>query len=109
MTALPYGITITVVRPGKRDKYGDETPGTEHAIDGCAVYPRTSGESTDQRDTVVIGLTLLAPYGVDLKATDKVRLPDGTTYQVDGEPGPWSSPLTGWQPGVQAALERVTG
>lgn len=106
---FPFGVTVTVIRQGTVDRYGDRQPGAEVEVAGCAVFPRTSTESLDGRDTVVIGLTLLPPASADIKATDKVRLPDGATYQVVGEPGPWSSPLTGWAPGLQVALERVTG
>lgn len=107
---FPFGITVTVERSGKPNKYGDKPPPVEHTISGVTVYPRTSSEATDNRDTVVIGLTMLAPHGSDVKATDVIRFPDGTKYQVDGEPGSWGpSPFTGWKPGMQVALERVTG
>src|SRR5690606_21170912 len=75
---LPHGETVTIVRPGPptQDEYGNDVPGTPVEIDvpGCGVAPRTSSEITDARDTVIVGLTLYAPAGTDLRATDRVRV-----------------------------------
>lgn len=103
-----YGVTVTVLRP-TRDRYGDITGQSSHAIDGCGIAPRASTESTDRRDTVITGLTLMAPTGADLLATDLVQLPDGTRWEVDGDLSAPSSPFTGWSPGVHVALTRATG
>lgn len=73
------------------------------------LYPRTSVELVDGRDTIITGTVLLAPPGADLRATDRIRLPDGSEHEVRGAPGTWLSPLTGWHPGIQAVLEEVTG
>ncbi|MEU5853944.1 hypothetical protein ABZ799_01330 [Nocardiopsis dassonvillei] len=104
-----HPITVTVKRAGGRDREGDPLPGTEHTIDGCAQYPQTSSEAATTGTTVITGRVLLAPYGADIRSEDRVILPDGSEWAVDGDPGPWSSPLTGWQPGTQVALERVKG
>ncbi|PRX95574.1 hypothetical protein [Allonocardiopsis opalescens] len=104
-----HPITVTVRRPGARDRYGDPLPGTEHTVEGCAVYPRTSTETAVTGTTVITGRTLLAPIGADIAPDDQVVLPDGSLWSVVGDTGPWSSPLTGWAPGLEAALERVQG
>jgi hypothetical protein len=103
-----HGVTITVHRTTS-DRYGDTTDAVSHVIEGCGIAPHSSTESTDRRDTVVTGLTLLAPAGADLVATDVVELPDGALWSVSGDPRAPQSPFTGWQPGIRAALTRVTG
>lgn len=102
-------IDITVVRPGSRDKWGDSTGESRHVIRNCVFYPRTSSESTDNRDTVITGITVLVPAGSDIESTDKVEFPDGTRYEVDGMPGSWVSPSSSWKPGMQVDLREVTG
>lgn len=79
--------TVIVVRAPKVDRLDDPPTGTppEHTIEGCAVLPRTSHE--EERGWVVVeGRMIIAPYGADVLADDKVKV-DGTTWDVDGEPG----------------------
>jgi hypothetical protein len=114
---LPNGDTVTIVRPGPptRDGYGNDVPGTpvEIPIPGCGLAPRDgtgagSNELTDARDTVFVGLTLYAPHGTDIRATDRVRV-GGDLYDVVGFPGSFRSPFTGSTGPVVASLELVTG
>jgi hypothetical protein len=106
---LPFGETITVRRPGGTDQRGDPEPATTHTVTDCAFAPRASTEAVDRRDTVVIGITLYAPPDADIQPTDQIVRADGTVWEVDGEPGDWLTPFTGWHPGLQIALKRVTG
>jgi hypothetical protein len=115
--ALEKGDTVTIVRPGppSRDAYGNDVPGppTETPVPGCSVAPRDgtgagANELTDARDTVFVGLTLYAPYGTDIRATDRVRV-GGDLYDVVGLPGTFRSPFTGSTGPVVASLELVTG
>lgn len=79
--------TVTVVRAPKVDRL-DDTPVGEpptHDIKGCAVLPRTSREE-DRGWVIVEGRMVIAPFGADVLADDKVRI-DGVTWDVDGEPG----------------------
>nr|WP_307818806.1 hypothetical protein [Streptomyces sabulosicollis] len=118
MRALPHGETVTIVRPGASigyDEYGAEIPGPaeEISVPGCGVAPRDGNaaggnEQTQARDTVIIGLTLYAPAGTDLRPTDQVRVA-GVLYDVEGQAGTFKSPFTGSGGPVVAALERVTG
>ena len=117
MRALSQGETVTVLRPGPaaQDAYGNDVPGTptEIPVLGCAVAPRDgtgagANEIVDARDTVITGLTLWAPYGTDIRATDRIRVA-GIVYEVDGQPGSFRSPFTGSTGPVVAALELVTG
>lgn len=117
MHVLPQGDTVTILRPGPatQDAYGNDVPGapTEIPVPGCAVAPRDgtgagANEIVDARDTVITGLTMWAPYGTDIRATDRIRVA-GLVYEVDGQPGSFRSPFTGSTGPVVAALELVTG
>lgn len=104
-------VAITVERGGTDPRTGDPLPNpVTHVINGCAVYPRTSGETSSLGTEVVVGLTVLAPYDADIASSDVVRVPDDADpWEVDGEPGRWRSPFSGWRPGCQFALTRQRG
>lgn len=119
MRNLPNGETVTVIRPGPptQDEYGNDVPGTptETDIPGCGIAPREGAgggseilQAQQVRDTVITGLTLYAPYGTDLRATDRVRV-GGAVYEVQGQPGAFASPFTGSTGPVMAALQLITG
>lgn len=117
MHELPHGDTVTIVRPGAptRDPYGNYIPGpaTEIPVPGCGVAPRdgtsaSNNELTDARDTVITGLTVFAPSGTDVRATDKMRV-GGDLYDVVGLPGSFRSPFTASAGPVVVSLELVTG
>lgn len=110
---LPAGRSVTVIRryPAGFDAYGDPLPSLEttEVIDGCGWYPRASPEvDAPGRAGVIKGLTLFVPYDTDLTYLERVEV-DGTTWEVDGEPGSWWNPLTGDTPGRQVALRRREG
>jgi hypothetical protein len=96
--------TVTVVRPPGRDRFGDPRPGTniEHDIPGCLIAPGPSGENLDAANQVDTHLSVYAPPGADVTATDQVRV-SGDLYQVVGAPRRWATA------GVEIALHRVTG
>lgn len=97
------GITVTVQR-AIYDRYSDATYTDHHTVEGCLEYPTDSVENgaalTDLR-------TLLTPNGADIKHTDRVLI-RGVAYQVRGLAKEWIDPFTGWSPGTQVDLERVT-
>lgn len=97
--------------PGGFDEYGDPIEGTQDSIilDGAFTAPRESPEIDGRgRNGVIVGLTLFAPYGADLRYTDQVEV-DGELYDIEGEPGRWRNPLTSWEAGTQVALTRAQG
>jgi hypothetical protein len=113
-----YGFTVEHER-GIRDLvHGDLTWTALDPLEGCAWAPRTAEENEDNRTTVIVGLTLYGPFGADIRFDDRMILPDmpgaapqprkQRTYKVIGDPGVWHNPLTGWKPGLEVALERVT-
>ena len=116
---VPNGVTITRVRTGAspgRDPWGVPIPGpvTETDLHGVVVTPRqqapdVGGDQQQARDTVIVGLTVYAPLGTDVRTTDRFRV-RGQMYEVTGEPGDWGrSPFTGTPGCVQFLLDRVTG
>lgn len=105
------GETVTVHRwaSGGTDAHGNTTDTwTDATVDGVAVSPRQGEESGNNRDAVIVGLTLYFPAGTDLSAKDEVTV-RGSRCQIIGEPGVWINPYTGVTRGVQAAVERVEG
>lgn len=108
--SLPFGETVVVHRRAPRDDFGQPVPSSTHSIEGVGIAPRRSTEAnTPARNTLVYGLTAYLPFDADIRATDVVERPDGTRWNVIGEPMRWRSPLTGWQPGTEVDLERATG
>lgn len=107
---FPFGITVKINR-SVQNKFGDITRTYHHSIDGCMLAPRYSTESTENRTSVIVGFSLFGPpQDGDSRvfATDEVETPDGLKWRVVGEAAEWVSPFTGWRPGFEAAVERVT-
>ena len=100
--------TVSIVRQSE-NAYGDHTPGLDHDVTGCAIWPTTGTETVaGGMDVVVFGLTVLMPPGTDVLSTDTV-LARGVTYMVNGEPTLYQSPLTGTQSGIEVQLKTETG
>jgi hypothetical protein len=115
----PFGETVRILRTGPspgRDPRGQPLPGPDESFDvpGCVVTPReqtpTVGGSEQQgRDTVIVGWTVYAPAGTDIRTTDRARI-RGVDCDITGEPGDWGrNPFTGLRGVVQFAADRVTG
>jgi hypothetical protein len=120
---MMYGRTVVVFRE-TRDDFGDVTVVDEREVHGCAWFPRQSVEDAGGGSSafagartsassgavqVSTGLTMLCPSGSGITATHRVRLPDGTVWQVTGAAGMWQNPLTGWTPGDTVELDQTTG
>jgi endonuclease YncB( thermonuclease family) len=103
--------TVTLIRrtKGVPDAFGNDT-WTTAATPVQAVYaPGSSSENVGQgRDALTLQPTVYLPGGTDVRAVDAVVI-DGDTFEVDGEPIDWRHALTGWNPGVEVRLRRVTG
>ena len=79
---------------------------TEESWGPCAVAPRYATESTDPRvPPVIVGKTVYGPTRA-LDSDDRLVI-DGEVYEVDGLPGEWSSPFTGWAPGIEVPVKRA--
>ncbi|WP_030757213.1 hypothetical protein [Streptomyces sp. NRRL F-5135] len=115
----PFGETVRILRTGLspgRDPRGQPLPGPDESFDvyGCVVTPRAQtlqvgGPEQQGRDTVIVGYTVYAPPGTQVRTTDKARI-RGEVCEITGEPGDWGrSPFTGTRGPVQVAADRVTG
>lgn len=103
--------TMTRVRPGKKDGFGNRTASTtpDLPIEGCLFAPGNSWEMDSAANQVGDIDTVFAPYGSDgqppdVLASDQIRRANGDLYQVIGRPKDW-----GARNGVQLVVERVTG
>ncbi|MFE0021910.1 hypothetical protein [Amycolatopsis sp. NPDC059021] len=103
------GQQLTVERPAGTNRFGDPLPATEHPIDGCVLAPGGSSETTDRADQVTRHMTVYTELDADLLATDRLRLPDGSRWQVNGEPQRYRSPFLADAGLCVINLERVTG
>lgn len=108
-----FTTTVTVISKnqvighdsGNRPIYG--TPSTPSP--GWVLWPQTSSEDVAAEDITTDVLEGLAPNGTDLTGISQVQVPGfDKTYEVQGRPWPWQSPLTGTAPGIQVVLKAVT-
>lgn len=113
---LIYQQAITVVRAATVvDEYGNEAPDWANAVRAAAgpvsVQPSSQAEPPDaQRDKTVTQWRVISGPGVDIDiaATDRVELPDGTVCGVVGRPARWSS-ADGRLDHVEVVVEEVAG
>ena len=109
--ALMYAHGETVILRSTTttpDEFGDTTTTVVEEFWGpCAVAPRYATEATDNRSPgVVVGLTIYGPtVTID---SDDVLVVRGEEWQVDGLPGEWVNPFTGWAPGIEVAVKRAS-
>lgn len=109
--SYPFGKTVTLVGRVKTstDSDGNDVlTSTLTTLERCPFWWGTTTEQTQARDTVTSDATVILPVDTDVSAVDAVTV-DGQTFQVDGVPMPWESPFTGWEPGIEVRLRRVTG
>lgn len=105
---FPYGVTITLRSTvTTTDDHGNSsTVVTEAPWGPCAVAPRYATESADDRvPPVIVGKIVYGPT-VTINADDTLVIA-GETWQVDGLPGEWVNPFTGWSPGVEVPIKRT--
>lgn len=94
---------VTGYDSGNRPIYSN----AETSSPGWVLWPAGSTENVTQEDVVTDLLNALAPAGTDVSAVSQVKVL-GQTYQVQGKPFPYVSPLTGTSPGVHLVLKRVS-
>ena len=109
-----YGVTVTRLRRqlvpdpySGEDTLSDWSQATERAFAGCAVVPVSSEEApTVDRQALASMRTLFAPYGSDFTPEDRVRLADGSIWNVAGHPEHWHNAFTDWHAGTVVHLKR---
>lgn len=113
---FPHGETVTRQRGvATVDPYSGEATGVdwttpdELEIPGCAFNPGRSTEPVqDARTAVITEPEVYAPFGSDVRAGDRLVV-RGVTFDVQGNPGDWRSPFTGWEAGMAIPLKRTEG
>jgi hypothetical protein len=107
---VPFPITVTLVRrtKGAPDAAGNDTFTTSASTVKALFAPGTSVEQIQGQDTVTTSPIVYLEASTDPRAIDAVVIA-GTTYEVDGVPNVWTSPWTGWTPGVEVRLRTVSG
>lgn len=80
--------TITVLRRGGRDEFGDPIDEFDghHEIHNVLIDYETTTSDRDRREEYTIRGTLRMPVGSDVMATDRIELPDGSRAVVEGKP-----------------------
>lgn len=107
---FPYGEPIVVTTRTQNGWDADGNPAydeTTVTVAG-AFDPAIGFEQTNGQDRVQVQPTAYLPYGTVVDARSKLTI-RGADYEVDGDPNQWRSPFTGWSPGVQVPLKKVTG
>lgn len=115
MPAFPYGIPVTFrpYRPGAVDSHGNAVdawgPGT--TVPRCAFDPGTSVESFQPgRGAVNTTPTVYLDPADDLPIGPRdLAVIEGRTYRVQGWPGRYVHPLTGWAAGTVVQLVITDG
>lgn len=105
-------LYVRTYTPGANDAHGNPVDdwGEPHLVNVFAVAPRYASFEPfmTRRSVVVVGLTVLAPYGVAIGPRDRVTV-HGIEYEVEGEPGDYTHGPFGYVPGIEIALKRVEG
>lgn len=100
---------MTVQRPGGRNRDGDRTPGESHTLHGVAIDPSGGVEQVDDRSgDHGRRITLYAAPDADIRDGDRVTLPGGVVYRVEGAPAAWRYVYTGRDVGVVVRCVEVT-
>jgi hypothetical protein len=108
------GQALVVQRSGGTDRFGGSESIEEHTSSGWVLAPDGGEEVVAGGDRVSSQLTAYGPVDSDVIATDRVVLPDGTRWDITGDPERFRTPLHG-HPFSSAQgvcvihLKRVTG
>ncbi len=112
LTTLPLGQTVTLHQRTvtSQDARGNDVY-SDNAIQvtGCAVTYGASTENVEGTDTVVSDATVYMPDGSDPTAYDRMTLPDGNTYEIQGKPVQQKSPFSGTTSYIEVHGRLVTG
>lgn len=107
------GERVIRLRAGTRqDSRGDDvadwTNPSRRSYTARGVEPVSSTEDNDNRQAVITGFRVYLPAGADVVAGDRVTL-RGLTWEVDGRPADWRSPVGSSVGGLVVALRSTVG
>ena len=109
---FPYGQTVTIVRRSVsgQDEYGNDVYSTTtQTIPYCVIHPAVSNENINFTDQVSTEFNVYVPAGTVVGPLDAVLGPDGTKYEVQGDPQAYVSPFSGLRAPIQIRVLKVAG
>jgi len=81
----------------------------ELPIVGAAVAASsTTEQASPNRQIVITSMSVYGPPGMDVLPADRIRAGSGL-WDVTGENAAWMNPFTGWRPGDEFPVKRVSG
>ena len=101
-------VTLIVRKANGRDAYGNVTYDDQEVVVGnCLVAPTGGQETTDNADRVVDSASVYNLDGTwpDDHFVNRVRLNDGSLWEIDGAPQRWPGKIGG----VAIQLRKVRG
>jgi len=101
-------VTVIVRTAGGRDAYGNSTyVNSEVEVGDCLVAPTSSTEDTTSADRTTDAVTVYSLTGTwpDTSAGNRVRLDDGSLWEINGTPERWPGAIGG----VVVQLQKVRG
>lgn len=112
----PFGFTLTVRRIGTNG-YGETEVLEEYDIPGCIFAPGTASEDNNQRSQVFRSASIYLPArSRRVDPSSKLVIPaavtgddQATEWEAEGPSAAWPNPFTGWNPGSELVVRRVTG
>lgn len=107
--SYPGGTMLTVLRgSGERDWQGDPVAGAvlEHQIGPCDLKWATDTEDNTRGELLVLTARVTAPHGSDVVESDRLRLPDGRVFVIDGQVRETPNGFTGWSTGVRFVIAK---
>lgn len=104
----PGGTMLTVLRGAARNWEGDPVNDGEssHQVGPCDIKWHTDTEDNTSGELLTLSARVTAPYGSDVRASDRVRLPDGREFAIDGQVRVSPNPFTGWSTGVRFTIAK---
>lgn len=106
-----YTLGIKRYQEGAEDAHGNpvESWGSVEDVAVYAVAPSFSNEPDQSgRDSVITGLSILAPLSVVIGAKDRAVW-KSDEYTIEGELADWTYGPFSFKPGVQFSLKKVNG
>lgn len=102
MFPAQWRTTVEVLRSGGRDRLGTPQPETPITVPGCLIGQRSTTEPDRDISHTQTRLSLYRDPDptFTFHPTDRIRTPNGTIYEVDGNIGFW--PL-----GVEVPLQEI--
>ena len=104
---FPRGEPVTVLVEQRNATTGVSTLVDARTIDGCVAAPVGQENNDSAREWVEARRSLFTPPGSNLRAGNRVRLTDGSVWEVVVDADPWRSPFTGWTPGDHVSLKQL--